>query len=414
MSTTNKFYFESVAIVPPPPTRFTLNEWYLNNRVQTRQILEQERLADKILAECNRKIEVLTEITATNKLEVDHKIQEKIQDITFVNNEILKQRKEVCSEIENLTIYNERIMDALHNLQQRVLAICQKCLIFREGRVGIDLCQDDVQRELQKEAETIESGQIMLRRMLEQANEQVRRLRSTTYFMDRDLEDKSNVLKIDGQNLMINEKSLNLSMYHGFTPLDPANITAEEWERFTMENIVKSSKEINSARSLRTYIDILLKQVIEDLENQYHAVNEAFRRRIEETKEAKTKLEVNHSEITRQANDMTLNILKLEKTLRENEGYMALSHTRLGNRCQRAGMELCRDLVETRLVNEVRELRENCNALQQALVEAQASLRYLLKTQIKIEEDINVKTNTLKIDEVDCMTLRQSMDYHAY
>uniref|UniRef100_A0A1Y1MRG8 Tektin n=3 Tax=Photinus pyralis TaxID=7054 RepID=A0A1Y1MRG8_PHOPY len=111
---------------------------------------------------------------------------------------------------------------------------------------------------------------------------------------------------------------------------------------------------------------------------------------------------------------MTRNILKLEKSIVEKEGYMALAHTRLGRRAQRPGMELCRDLVETKLVNEVRELRENCFMLQQMLSEAQASLRYLLKTQIQLEEDINVKTNTLKIDEVDCMTLRQSMDYHAY
>lgn len=40
--------------------------------------------------------------------------------------------------------------------------------------------------------------------------------------MDRDLEDKSNVLKIDGHNLALKETSLNLSMYHGYTPLDPA------------------------------------------------------------------------------------------------------------------------------------------------------------------------------------------------
>lgn len=40
--------------------------------------------------------------------------------------------------------------------------------------------------------------------------------------MDRDLEDKGNVLKIDGHNLSLKHTSLNLSMYHGFTPLDPA------------------------------------------------------------------------------------------------------------------------------------------------------------------------------------------------
>lgn len=93
---------------------------------------------------------------------------------------------------------------------------------------------------------------------------------------------------------------------------------------------------------------------------------------------------------------------------------MALAHTRLGNRAHRPGMELCRDLVETNLVQEVREIQANVNNLQLIMTEAQASLRYLLKTQIQLEEDINVKTNTIKIDEVDCMTLRQSMDYHAF
>lgn len=73
-----------------------------------------------------------------------------------------------------------------------------------------------------KELEVIEGSILLLSRTLEQANEQVRRLRSTIYFMDRDLENKDNVLKIDEHNLGLNEKSLNLSMYHGFTPLDPA------------------------------------------------------------------------------------------------------------------------------------------------------------------------------------------------
>lgn len=65
-------------------------------------------------------------------------------------------------------------------------------------------------------------AEMLLTRTLEQGNEQIRRLRSTIYFMDRDLEDKDNVLKIDEHNLELKETSLNLSMYHGFTPLDPA------------------------------------------------------------------------------------------------------------------------------------------------------------------------------------------------
>lgn len=46
--------------------------------------------------------------------------------------------------------------------------------------------------------------------------------------------------------------------------------------------------------------------------------------------------------------------------------------------------------------------------------QANATLRYLLRTQIQIEEDINIKNNSIKIDEVDCMTLRRSIDYRSY
>lgn len=82
---------------------------------------------------------------------------------------------------------------------------------------------------------------------------------------------------------------------------DCRNVTAEEWQQFTTINIERAAKEINSARQLRCYVDTLLKQVIEDLTDQWHSVNEAFRQRIEEVKEAKTKLETQHFEVTLRA-----------------------------------------------------------------------------------------------------------------
>lgn len=65
----------------------------------------------------------------------------------------------------------------------------------------------------------------------------------------------------------------------------------------TANNIVAASKEINSARPMRCYIDTILKQIIDDLKAQKEATDEAFRKRIEETKEVKTKLELQHSEV---------------------------------------------------------------------------------------------------------------------
>lgn len=81
----------------------------------------------------------MNEITDLNKREVDHKLEEKVKDLEFAKDEIGKQRKEVCKEIENLTTYSDRIMDAMASLKEQALKICKKCLILREGRLGIDL-----------------------------------------------------------------------------------------------------------------------------------------------------------------------------------------------------------------------------------------------------------------------------------
>lgn len=71
----------------------------------------------------------------------------------------------------------------------------------------------------------------------------------------------------------------------------------------------------------------------------------------------------------RQVNEMMRNITELEKAIGEKEGYLALAHTRLGFRCQRPGLELCRDEPEAKLINEVKELSENVTHLQQMIAE---------------------------------------------
>lgn len=81
----------------------------------------------------------IQEITLANRREADHKLDEKLKDIQFNHDEIQLQRKEVCIEIDNLNTYMERIMDAMQSLKEQSLKICKKCIILREGRLGIDL-----------------------------------------------------------------------------------------------------------------------------------------------------------------------------------------------------------------------------------------------------------------------------------
>lgn len=79
-----------------------------------------------------------------------------------------------------------------------------------------------MEHEIVKETEIITGVNSLLLRTLEQVNEQIRRIRAQNYTLSRDLLDKANVLLIDKHNLLLNENSLNLSIYHGGTALDPA------------------------------------------------------------------------------------------------------------------------------------------------------------------------------------------------
>lgn len=82
------------------------------------------------------------------------------------------------------------------------------------------MVHDTVEKELVKEVETIESILSLLQRTLEQTNEQLRLIRSTKYFIDRDRADKVEAMKIDNECLSLKETSLNLSYYVGTGRLD--------------------------------------------------------------------------------------------------------------------------------------------------------------------------------------------------
>lgn len=83
-----------------------------------------------------------------------------------------------------------------------------------------------------KEQEIIQGAKKLLHYTMEQLNEQIRRLRSSLYFMECDVQDKNKELRIDEQNLNMTETSLNLSKYHGFVPLDAGYVVSFLFQLF--------------------------------------------------------------------------------------------------------------------------------------------------------------------------------------
>lgn len=73
-----------------------------------------------------------------------------------------------------------------------------------------------------------------------------------------------------------------------------SNSTVVEWTRETTKNIEMCKQQIKCAMSLRSYVEILFKQVVEDVSNRFNRTNEQFRKRMEEIRFAKMKLEAIH------------------------------------------------------------------------------------------------------------------------
>ena len=148
-----------------------------------------------------------------------------------------------------------------------------------------------------------------------------------------------------------------------------SNTTHQEWEERAHEMVDKTSREINSSKPLRSFIDIALKQTIDDIANQVSRTSEAFKRRIADNRYAKTILEGVHKRTAEKINDIQQNIAQLDRELAEKEGFVTLCQMRLSNRAHRPGPELCRDKVQDTLTRELHTLQCTSEKLSQMIAE---------------------------------------------
>ena len=107
---------------------------------------------------------------------------------------------------------------------------------------------------------------------------------------------------------------------------------------------------------------------------------------------------------------MEENIAKLKEAIEQKIAPMMLAQTRLGLRSQRPNKELVRDPVQYGLVDEVGEIGGSAEGLRMRLAESESALKALNRNELTLNENIEVKRNTLEIDKDQCMPLRSQLD----
>ncbi|XP_059620318.1 tektin-1 [Phlebotomus argentipes] len=397
-----------------PFRKFTHGEWKSNNHGKRIISEQQQELADRVISESDRLVDEIRLKTHQNHGESNHRLGERITDIKFLRDELERHKAEACAEEEALKTYRMRISRALAVFREKYLPIVSKCIAVRQERLQTDVVRDEVERELEKELRTTEESLEALQKAHLDTNEQIRKIRAAMYQVDKDIFLKASAQSIDEKCLEIKPSQLNLRVQKVNPEEETFATTMESWQRITLDTIQRTSQEINRGRTLRSFVDILLRQVAEDIFTRTEATNVAFKKRIAEVRATKDRLEDIHRETSRQVNEIERNLGKLEHELATKEGFLAACTTRLSERARRPASELCLDIPQETLLRELANLTLSCKQLTQMIADTKTTQRYLLNTQMQQEQEINVKMNSLKVDEVDCMSIRQGLEFQSF
>lgn len=393
--------------------KYTPGEWSRSNNLNYENAELNRKYGESIRDESTRLANETRITTLKTQSDVNKKIEQRINDIKFWKSELDRQFQNTETEIQSMLEYKKRLEISL-SATELPLLIATECLQNREKRIGIDLVHDDVEIQLLKEVEVIAGVQALLKRTLAQANEQIRLLRSANYYLNKDINDKFSALQIDGTCASFDNDSINGFHAPNAMKTAPNSVTPEEWETFSNKNVLKAESERNSSVTLRSMIDGILLETHDDQQKQFENVNLAFSKRIDETEKAKAKLDDHLMKVKEEIFDMEENINSLHVAIKDKETPMQVSQTRLDTRTHRPNIELCRDPVQHKLVNEVGEILFNVNRLKEMLNESTASLKALVRQELNLIEDIEVKEITLTIDRDQNVIMRKQIIHKQF
>lgn len=391
-----------------PPPKFLPSEWHIANKNQYHRAEAQRSRSERLVAESQRLVDEIDKSTRRSQSDVNKKLEQRLEEVRFWKKELDGKLEQLVHETEDLLSYKMRLEKALESFKEP-LHITERCLAYREKRVGIDLVHDVVEQELLKEVEVIRGIMALLTRTLEEISEQIRLNRSAKYNLEKDLKDKFMALTIDDICFSLNNNSPNIRYSENVVRIEPNSVSLEDWLDFSNTNVEKADKQRNNSLTLKALVDRILLQTASDLRKQCDVVDTAFENGLKETKGARDKLAVHLAKVMEEIASQEKNIAVLEKAILDQEGPAKVAHTRLETRTHRPNVELCCDVAQYWLIKEIHEIDHNVARLKETLAQAQVELKGLTRRQLALQEEIHVKENTIYIDEVLCVQMRKSI-----
>ncbi|KAK6187735.1 hypothetical protein SNE40_005692 [Patella caerulea] len=388
-------------------TRYTPNDWSSSNQTNYMSSDRVRSGAERVRLDTIRLCRETDDKTRRTQTDVGKKLGERIGDISFWKTELNHETDNMIAETNALN-EAKRVLEKALAETENPLHVAQECLYHREKRQAIDLVHDNPEKELIREVDIIKRCQNKMRDIVDKSNVQIGLNRAAQHELEKDSGDKFAAQSLDETCHGMRNASRGLAFHNGVHRIDNTVSVPESWAKFTNDNIQRSQSERAASKHMRNEIESVLNACANEMWQEWNAVNVALTGRMQDTTDARNKLQTHLSKVLQEIFDMEKNIELLKKSIQDKVSPMQVAQTRLDTRIRRPNVELCRDPVQHRLVSEVSEISETVDYLQAQLRQSENTLQELLRTKSTLEQDLSVKNNSLFIDREKCLGMRKT------
>ncbi|XP_058893344.1 tektin-5 [Kogia breviceps] len=387
--------------------RYSPHDWDQSNQLQIRAAEASRLWASRLMGDSMRLMQDKDQLTRQMQEGTCRNLGQRLSDIGFWKSELSYELERLLNENHSLDAVKRQLECAAEELNCPLQAALE-CLYQREKRIGIDLVHDNVEKNLIGEVDLLKCCQERMRKLAQRIDIQMRDNRDAQHALERDLEDKNSAEFIEEKCLNLRNTSNCISFFHGVEKIDGTISVPETWAKFSNDNIRHSQNMRANSIQLREEAQNLLDVLLDQMWKQFTNTNLAFSARIAEVTDVKNKLQVELAKTLQEIFQTENTIMLLERSILAKESPLKVAQTRLECRTRRPCVELCRDMPQFKLVNEVFTIDDTLQTLKLRLRETQDTLQLLFMTKCQLEHELAVKANTLHIDKEKCMGMRKT------
>ncbi|CAF1285764.1 unnamed protein product [Adineta steineri] len=385
--------------------KYNPNEWHENNYAKYHQTFNDRDASEKQRWQATRTEHETLALQQQTQALSTKKLQQRLHDVNFWKFELNRMIEDIRNETDLLVAQKKRLTNAL-DATEAPLHIATESLGNRDRRYGEDRVYDGVEVALLKEVEIINNVQNLLRQTIMTAEQQIRSNRNAKQNLEMDWSNKYEASVADAKATNRRNEDVDIMFYPGVARHYDNQSTPESWAQNSHDNIVNAQNQLMASIQLRSLIDSILMDTSRDMREQADVVETEFGRRISEMSDAMQKMNFNMRETLQAIAENERKIDMLRASIRAKEAPLKVAQTRLNDRRARPGVESCHDPAQDHLVGEVYQLSQTIDSLTGELREAEANLKKLRDDHQILVKEIEMKKNSLYIDQQKTMPIR--------